>query len=371
MRILVVDDAVVVRKIVTDVLSEDPDIEVVGTAANGRIALGKIESLKPDLVTLDVEMPEMDGLQTLRALRKIHPNLPVIMFSTRTERGAAITIDALMFGANDYVTKPANVGSVTAAMAQVREQLIPKVKALCGRAPIERSSAARSSAERIPTARSVVTASGRPSSPAHRIDVVAIGVSTGGPKALTELFMALPAHLPVPIVVVQHLPANFSRLLAERLDSLVAIEVAEAHSSVAMKAGTALIAPGDHHLVVRRHGADVRVVTHQGPPENSCRPSVDTLFRSVAGVYGPNALGVILTGMGQDGLKGCEHISAAGGRIIVQDKSSSVVWGMPGVVARAGLADKVLPLCDIASEITHRAQLERLMPSARTRSVRL
>lgn len=365
MRILVVDDAVVVRKIVTDVLSEDPEIEVVGAAANGRIALGKIESLKPDLVTLDVEMPEMDGLATLRALRKSHPNLPVIMFSTRTERGAAITIDALMFGANDYVTKPANVGSVTAAMSQVREQLIPKVKALCGRAPISRSSPGR-----IATARPL-SASGRPAGAAQRVDVVAIGVSTGGPKALTELFKALPADLPVPIVVVQHLPANFSRLLAERLDGMVPIGVAEAHIGVPMKPGTALIAPGDHHLVVRRQGVDVQVVTHQGPPENSCRPSVDTLFRSVAGVYGPNALGVILTGMGQDGLKGCEQISAAGGRIIVQDKSSSVVWGMPGVVVRAGLADKVLPLGDIASEIVSRVRMERLLPSARARSVRL
>ncbi len=365
-RILVVDDAVVVRKIVTDVLSEDPDIEVVGTAANGRIALAKIEQLKPDLVTLDVEMPEMDGLATLAALRKNNVGLPVIMFSTRTERGAAITIDALMLGANDYVTKPANVGSVTAAMAQVREQLIPRVKALCGVV-----SRPRTAARQVPSGQSMPSRPGRSPARARRVDAVAIGVSTGGPNALAEVFGALPADLSVPIIVVQHMPANFTRLLAERLDGRSAIRVAEARNGVLMEAGVVWIAPGDYHAVVRRQGASVQVLTNQGPPENSCRPSVDTLFRSVAEVYGGNVLGVIMTGMGQDGLSGAEHVRAAGGQIIVQDEVSSVVWGMPGVVVQAGLADKVLPPAAIADEIVARVQVGRSLPGVRSMGLRV
>lgn len=344
MRILVVDDAVVVRRIVTSVLAEDPNIEVVGTAANGRLALGMLEKLKPDLVTLDVEMPEMDGLETLAALRKTHPHLPVIMFSTRTERGAAITIDALMLGANDYVTKPANVGSVTAAMAQVRDQLIPKVKALCGVIPKSPQIRLQSPVIRIP----------RPSrerNQQRRVDVVAIGVSTGGPNALAEVFQALPADLGIPLIAVQHMPANFTRLLAQRLDARSAIRIQEARNGVLMEQGNVWIAPGDFHVVLRRHGANVMVTTNQDPMENSCRPSVDTLFRSVADIYGPNVLGVVMTGMGQDGLAGANQIVASGGRVIVQDEATSVVWGMPGAVVQAGLADKQLSPTHIAREI--------------------
>lgn len=364
-RVLVVDDAVVVRKIVTDVLSADPAIEVVGTAANGKIALSKIEQLKPDLVTLDVEMPEMDGLEALAALRKIYPTLPVIMFSTLTERGASTTIDALMLGANDYVTKPANVGSVTAAMAQVREQLIPKVKALCGIGPV-----VTAPIRRFPARPSMAVGAGRSPARASRVDVVAIGVSTGGPNALAEVFRSLPGNLPVPIVVVQHMPPNFTRLLAERLDGRSPLHVAEAGNGRPMEAGLAWIAPGDYHAVVRRQGSLVHVTTNQGPPENSCRPSVDTLFRSVVDVYGPNVLGVIMTGMGHDGLAGCERIRAAGGHVIIQDEATSVVWGMPGAVSQAGLADKTLPLSRISAEIVARVQVGRAAQGARPVGVR-
>lgn len=358
-RVLVVDDAVVVRKIVTDVLSADPDIEVIGTAPNGKIALSKIDQLKPDLVTLDVEMPEMDGLAALKALRISHPILPVIMFSTLTERGAATTIDALMLGANDYVTKPANVGSVMAAMAQVREQLIPKVKALCGRSPAVQTQ------RRLPTRAPILGVANRPSARPGRIDVVAIGVSTGGPNALAEVFRSLPANLPVPIVVVQHMPPNFTRLLAERLDSRSPLRVAEARSGQPMEPGLAWVAPGDNHLVVRRSGTSVQVMTNKGPAENSCRPAVDPLFRSVVDVYGPNVLGVVMTGMGHDGLQGCELIHNAGGQVIIQDEASSVVWGMPGAVAHAGLADKILPLSRISAEIIARSQVGRAMVGQR------
>ncbi len=358
-RVLVVDDAVVVRKIVTDVLSADPDIEVIGTASNGKIALSKINQLEPDLVSMDVEMPEMDGLAALKALRITHPSLPVIMFSTLTERGAATTIDALMLGANDYVTKPANVGSVMAAMAQVRDQLIPKVKALCGRSPVVHTP--RRLPTRVPMSGVVNRSSTRPG----RIDVVAIGVSTGGPNALAEVFRKLPANLPVPIVVVQHMPPNFTRFLAERLDSRSPIHVAEARNGQPVEPGFAWIAPGDNHLVVRRSGTSVQVMTNKGPAENSCRPAVDTLFRSVVDVYGPNVLGVIMTGMGYDGLQGCEQIRKAGGQVIIQDEASSVVWGMPGAVAQAGLADKILPLSRLSAEIIARSQVGRALVGRR------
>jgi two-component system chemotaxis response regulator CheB len=355
-RVLVVDDAVVVRKIVTDALAEDPDIEVVGTAPNGRIALAKIPQVNPDVVTLDVEMPEMDGLETLTELRKLYPRLPVIMFSTLTERGAATTMEALLRGANDYVTKPANVGSVAEAQQRIKTDLLPRVHALAGKV--------RPSARQAPGLAPRPAASGprattsRSSTPV-RIDAVVIGVSTGGPNALAELLPQLPADLPVPVLVVQHMPPMFTRLLADRLDNSCRLHVAEAGDHQPVTAGSILIAPGDRHLTIQRVGTMVRTVLNDGPLENSCRPAVDVLFRTAAAVYGPHILGVILTGMGHDGRNGSEHIHVAGGRVLAQDEASSVVWGMPGAVAAAGLADEVLPLSQIADAIRRRAQVGR------------
>ncbi len=368
-RVLVVDDAVVVRKIVTDILSEDPGIEVVGVAANGRIALSKITQLAPDIVTLDVEMPEMDGLETLAALRKTHPKLPVIMFSTLTERGAAATLDALSHGANDYVTKPANAGSVAAGLDRVRSDLLPRIKSLCpglgaGDPP---KPAAREAVALSPPAVARMPARhearpGRPNPP-QRIDALVIGVSTGGPNALAALLAGFPVSFPVPILIVQHMPPMFTRMLAERLSATCSLPVAEARGGEKLSAGHAWIAPGNFHMEVARHGADARIATHQGPRENSCRPAVDVLFRSAASLYGPHVLGVILTGMGQDGYIGCQAIHGAGGQCLAQDEKSSVVWGMPGIVARAGLADAVLPLEEMAGEIVRRAQRLRPLPS--------
>ena len=348
-RVLVIDDAVVVRRIVTDVLSADPEIEVVGTAANGRIGLAKIPQLNPDVITLDIEMPEMDGLETLAALRKVHPRLPVIMFSTLTQRGAVTTLEALALGANDYVTKPANVGSVAAAQQSLRDQLIPKIKALCTK---YRRVAKAFSPPPVVIPRPVF----KTPSP---VSVVAIGVSTGGPNALCEVLQAIPASLPVPIVIVQHMPPMFTKLLAERLNKQCAIEVHEGVFAERLQPGHAYLAPGDYHMVVKRDASGVALAIHQGPAENSCRPAVDVLFRSVVEVYGAGTLGVIMTGMGQDGLHGCESIHAVGGQVVVQDEESSVVWGMPGFVARAGLADNILPLDMIAGEIISRVQRGR------------
>ena len=347
-RVLVVDDAVVIRRIVSDVLGEDPEIEIVGTAANGRIALQKITQVNPDILTLDVEMPEMDGLQTLRELRKTHPRLPVIMFSTLTERGATTTIDALTYGASDYVTKPANVGSVGMAQQRLRDELIPKIKALCP-PPV----AAAPVREGLPQPRPVANVM-RPAVQTATIDVVAIGVSTGGPNALACVIPRLPTGLPVPIVLVQHMPPMFTRLLAERLNSQSALEVLEARGGEELTPGRVYIAPGDYHLVVHRKGTRIVTALNQEPPENSCRPAVDVLFRSVCEAYGGRTLALIMTGMGQDGLRGCEDVRRCGGSVIVQDEASSVVWGMPGFVARAGLADAVVPLQDLAVEVSRR-----------------
>jgi two-component system chemotaxis response regulator CheB len=358
-RVLVVDDAVVFRRLVAGELSNDPALEVVGTAANGRIALAMMAQVSPDVVILDVEMPEMDGLATLAELRKTYPRLPVIMFSALTERGAAATLDALALGATDYFTKPVNAGGMDASLEVIREQLIPEIKALCkGR---ETRGEGR---ENLASRPSPLTP--RPSPLAPRpcpgpVQVLAIGASTGGPNALAEVLGRLPADFPVPIVIVQHMPPMFTRLLAERLSAQFPLRVQEGGSGSFLQPGHAWIAPGDYHMIVVRDNRQVRVQLHQEPPENSCRPAVDVLLRSVAKTFGPNSLTVILTGMGQDGLRGCEVVREAGGQILAQDEATSVVWGMPGHIARAGLADRVLPVSLIADEVLRRVRLNKLV----------
>jgi two-component system chemotaxis response regulator CheB len=357
-RILVCDDSVVIRKLLTQTLNEVPGMEVVATAALGKIALAKIQQCSPDVVILDVEMPEMDGIATLKKIRIDWPRLPVIMFSTKTERGAAATIEALTSGASDYVTKPSNVGSVVVAMARVREQMVPKIQALVSgqktigskRVPVIAAAAAPVAVVR--SAMPIVTT--RPTGPRPPVELLAIGASTGGPAALAEVICQLPADFPVPIVIVQHMLATFTRHFADRLSSSAQIDVVEAEAGVELAPGTAYIARGDYHMTVERKLGRGLILANQDPPENYCRPAVDVLFRSVARVYGPSVLAVVLTGMGQDGLLGCGAIREAGGDVIVQDEATSVVWGMPGFVARAGLASDVLPLSRISSEVRRR-----------------
>jgi len=341
-RVLIVDDSVVIRRLLTDSLAGDPDLEVVGTAADGKIALAKITQVNPDIITLDMEMPVMDGLETLTAIRKIYPKLPVIMFSTLTARGAAATLDALARGASDYVTKPANVGSVTVAVQRIREELVPKIKGLCRR-PADIVS--------CPVIRKLT---GVIAAASASIDVLAIGVSTGGPNALAALLPGLTAQFPVPVVIVQHMPPMFTRLLAERISAVSNLRAREGEAGALLAAGEAWVAPGDSHMEVERTAGGVKLRLHDGPPENSCRPAVDVLFRSVAKVFGNRSLAVVLTGMGQDGLIGCQFIREAGGQVLAQDEASSVVWGMPGAVSQAGLAEKVLPLNELAGEINRR-----------------
>ena len=350
-RVLVVDDSIVIRRLLTEALSSDPEIELAGTAPNGRIALAKLPQLNPDLVTLDIEMPELDGLGTLPELRKNFPKLPVIMFSTLTARGAVATLDSLARGATDYVTKPANVGSVGAGIQSVKEQLIPKIKALCAPPTVSKTAAPK------------IVCRPAASGP-QRCEAIVIGSSTGGPQALQAVIGSLPGNLPVPIIVVQHMPPVFTNHLANRLNQESELEVREARDGDLVQSGQVLIAPGDFHSQLRRVGAQIRVSTHQQPPENSCRPAVDVLFRSAAEVYGNRALGVILTGMGQDGLRGSRELVDRGGTLFAQNEETCVVWGMPRAVVEEGLASRVLPLGEIGSALKEAAWCGRTVRTA-------
>jgi two-component system chemotaxis response regulator CheB len=349
-----------------DALSLDPEIQIVGMAANGREALAKIPTLAPDLIILDYEMPEMDGLETLRELRKMQSRVRVILFSTYTRHGAKVTLDALWLGADDYATK-VSAGDLVAATRCVQSELIPKIKALCpsDEDREERSAHAVLAGAALPGAltgsRGNATSERAPgrSTGASRTEIVAIAASTGGPRALATILEALPGDLAAPVVVVQHMPPLFTKSLAERLDGCTGLRCAEGEDGAALEPGTVWIAPGNWHMKVVKEGTSTTLRLSGDPPENSCRPAADPLFRSVADAYGAGALGVVLTGMGQDGLRGAERIREKRGSIVAQDEATSVVWGMPGVIARAGLADRVLPVGDIAGEIARRVAAGR------------
>jgi two-component system chemotaxis response regulator CheB len=360
-RVLVVDDAVVMRKLISEVLGRDPHIEVVGNAPNGKLALQKIPQVNPDLITLDVEMPEMDGVTAVREIRKVYPRLPLIIVSTLTARGAETTLEALAAGANDYVTKAANVGGVMEGISRLEKELIPRIKALCpdliSKEPAPTLPPPRpTAAPALPTnhGTSFIHAVPRPSLISSPVSIVCIGVSTGGPNALADFFSRLQVPLPVPMVVVQHMPPVFTKMLAERLAKAARVPCYEAEEGQPIRPGSIYLAPGGKHMEVLRNDSAARVHLHEGPPENSCRPAVDVLFRSVAAAYGPSILSIIMTGMGQDGLRGCQLIREKGGQVIVQDEASSVVWGMPGAVAQAGAADKILPLDQLTAEMVRR-----------------
>jgi len=358
-RVLVVDDTVVVRRLVAEVIGGAEGIEVVGTAANGQLALEQIPVVEPDVITLDVEMPVMDGLATLAELRKRWPKLPVIMFSTLTSRGASATLDALALGANDYVTKPTALRDRESAMAAVRSSLVPLLR-LWGRVgAADRRRTAETSAAAVSVAPAPLRRAPAFVPPGPRLPElegrsplgVVIGVSTGGPVALSSVLPALPADLGVPVVVVQHMPTVFTKLLAERLNTVCALDVVEAEDLMPLVPGRIYIAAGGFHLAM----ATVRGVNvlrlNDGPMENSCKPAVDVTLRHAQSLWGPRTLTVILTGMGYDGLAGAKALRQAGGRVIAQDEETSVVWGMPGAVVKAGIADAVLPLSGIAPAI--------------------
>jgi two-component system chemotaxis response regulator CheB len=363
-RVLLVDDSVLIRRSLANALSRKPSLDIAGSAPNGRIALMKIPLLHPDVVILDIEMPEKDSLATLDEIRRVYPQIIVIMLSVSTEQGAGATLEALAQGAKDYVTKP-EIAAITDNVVQsLSDELVSKIDLLCTHG----SDGLQYSSPHGTVQFGAVTPCAGVSRAAKRVDVLAIGVSTGGPNALRDLLSRLPADFPVPILIVQHMPPIFTRLLAERLAANSNIRVAEGRSHEAVLPGSAWIAPGNFHMAVERDHEGVRIRTHQDHRENSCRPAVDVLFRSVAKVYGPHVLAVVMTGMGQDGFRGCQQIRDAGGQVLAQDQASSVVWGMPGTLVRAGIADRVVSLNDLAQEITkrvwsHRAEKDALVDS--------
>ena len=349
-RVLIVDDSAVMRSLLRSVILSDPALEVAGTAADGASALESIHLDPPDLILLDVEMPVMDGLATLRQLRARRHAMPVIMCSSLTQHGATVTIEALASGASDYVAKPTGHSGREAAARALAQELLPRIHALA--ANLERrptTPAAPRTLLPMPPAPPPLL----PRVPA-KPQVLAVGVSTGGPAALDVLLPQLPQNLPVPVLIVQHMPEMFTRLLAERLSRRCSLRVCEAEEGMTATAGSVYIARGNWHmeaLAAARPGAPASIHLTQDPPENHCRPAVDTLFRSAALAYGSGVLAVVLTGMGYDGLAGARVILEHGGSVLAQDQASSTVWGMPGAVAQAGLAYKVLPLAAMAPEI--------------------
>jgi two-component system chemotaxis response regulator CheB len=359
---MIVDDSAVMRSFLRSVVSADPCLEVAGTAADGASALNSLGALRPDLILLDVEMPVMDGLVTLRELRRRGHKMPVIMCSSLTQRGAKVTLEALAGGASDYVAKPTGQTNREAAILAFGQDLSPKIHALTTQYQGPRPAPpGQNIAQPRPGIAGIPRTPLFPFAPPHRAKailsrptVLVIGVSTGGPAALDLLLPALPADFPLPVLIVQHMPELFTKVLAERLDGRCKLRVREGAEGDPVRAGTISIARGNWHMEVlaaARGGFPPTLHLSQGPLENHCRPAVDVLFRSAAAVYGAGVLAVVLTGMGSDGMLGCRIIRDIGGAVLTQDQASSTVWGMPGSVVNAGLAHKVLSLIDLAPEI--------------------
>jgi len=347
-RVLIVDDSCLFQRLLSEVISAHKGMEVVGVASNGKIALSMMESTRPDVVTLDILMPEMDGFQTLIELRKNWPDVKTLMISSLTSEGSDAALDALALGASEHASKPSSGSGINSLRECMENDILAKVEALCGlevqKVPPIAKAPAQVTVDKAALPRTASTSAA--------IDLIAIGVSTGGPDALAKLLSTLPGDIGVPIVIVQHMPAEFTAKLATRLDTVSKLTVVEAQLGHKLRAGTVYIAPGNYHMVLDQIDADVIVSLNMDQPENSCRPSVDPLFRSIPPIYRNRCLGVIMTGMGADGLNGCQELSAEGCPIIVQDQVTSVVWGMPKLVAMAGLALEQVPIDELSDVIT-------------------
>jgi two-component system chemotaxis response regulator CheB len=337
-------------------------MELVGVSRDGVECLQEITRLAPDVLVLDLEMPRMNGLDVLDRLRHTKPRLPVIMCSSHTERGARATFDALARGAADYVMKPAGQRDLESALASLASQLLPRIAAFGSERRRASPGNGTSAARPEPSASGLQP--GRDNIPAT-IEVLVIGVSTGGPTALEQLLPRLSPDLPVPALIVQHMPKLFTNVLAERLDRCCPLKVVEAYPGAPLQPGAVWLAPGDMHMeIALRPGtsesAATQVRLHSQEPLHHCRPAVDYLFRSAARIHGPGALAVVLTGMGSDGLDGARAVHDRGGVVLAQDEASSAVWGMPGRVAEAGIAAAVLPLDALAREINQRVNAGRV-----------
>lgn len=354
-RVFVVDDSVVVRGLLARWLAEEPDLEAAGSAADGVQAIRKLVQANADICVLDLEMPVMGGLEALPHLLSLQPKLKILIASRLTKRGAEITLRALELGAADYVAKPeaSGLGGADA----FRRELFEKARALAGDPGGEPTPDATPSAPTLEPISSQV----RRALPAqlHRPEILVVGASTGGPQALRLFLQNMGASWPTPIVMVQHMPATFTDLLASHLAKGTSLSVVTAVDGMPMLAGRAYLAPGDFHLRFERQGETIVARLDQGPSENYCRPSVDVLFRSAAETFREAALAVVLTGMGRDGLAGSAAIARAGGVILAQDEESSVVWGMPGAVAKAGWASVVGDLEHLALAARALSRCER------------
>ena len=357
---MVVDDSAVIRGLLTRALEGDHEISVVASVGDGQMAINSLKRNSIDVIVLDIEMPVMDGLTAIPQLIAVAPQVKIIMASTLTLRGADISLRCLAAGAADYIPKPTSTREIGGA-ADFKQQLVSKVKALGAAA---RSAGSRSRGEIRPLTRPVaslfrpkepgpVTLRAMPATPA-KPSIIAIGSSTGGPQALFEVLSHM-KDVPQPILITQHMPPTFTTILAEHISRQCGLDAREAKDGEAILGGRCYIAPGDHHMLVEQRGATSIVKLTKDPPENFCRPAVDPMMRSIVKVYGRNVLACILTGMGQDGLRGCTEVVNAGGLLIAQDEASSVVWGMPGAVANAGLCHSVLSLKDIGPNIRKHA----------------
>ncbi len=342
--VVVIDDSALIRKMLTEILNADPEIEVVATAADPYQAREKIKQHNPDVITLDVEMPKMDGITFLRNLMRLRP-MPVVMVSTLTEQGAQVTLDALELGALEIVAKPKI--DVSHTLTDYAEELTSKVKSAARVTVRPLSERAGAQTKHDPDA----VIEKKPTTTLKTTEkIIAIGASTGGTEAIREIITALPADMPA-IVVTQHIPAAFSGPFAERLNGQSQMQVTQAKDGQQILPGHVYVAPGDQHLMVTRSGARYFCKLDNGPPVSRHKPSVDVLFRSVAQFVGPNAIGVMLTGMGDDGTQGMLEMRDAGALNIAQDEQSSVVWGMPGSAFEAGAVEKILPLNQLAPKL--------------------
>lgn len=359
-RVLVVDDSVVVRKVLSLIITQDPELELAGTAPTASVGIQKIDQTNPDVVVMDVEMPGMNGIEATARIRQGWPRLPILMCSTLTERGADVTVRALAAGAADYVAKPASVANGDDTLEAFRSDFVAKVKALAVKVVLPP----------VPALGAGVSVS-PPASPGRRTglempSVLLLGSSTGGPNALSTVFEKLPGDLPVPLLLVQHMPPLFTRLLAERLTATTRVKVAEAVHGERVEPGRAYVAPGGFHMLVVREGTAVRIALNQEAPECSCRPAVDVLFRSAAKVYGSGCVAAVLTGMGQDGARGAREIAQVGGFVAVQDAASCVIPSMPGAVLAAGAANEVVTLADMGSFLAAKVARARFGAFARS-----
>jgi two-component system, chemotaxis family, protein-glutamate methylesterase/glutaminase len=350
LRALVVDDSALYRKVVRTVLEEIPGVTVVATATNGRVAIEIAQREAPDFVTLDLEMPELDGLGFLRQAKGLQKIPGVIMLSARTDRSAKVTTEALSLGAFDFILKP-QASDLASSLAQIRQQLAPRIHAL-------RDSLAQQNLRKLElpsTSSPPALVAAQPTKP-RKPEFLAIGVSTGGPAALTDLLPRLPGDFPVPILIVQHMPPVFTRTLAEELDHKCRLTVREAQGGESPKAGEVYIAPGGRHMKLESTGLQRALRVTDDPKERSCRPSVDYLFRSLSFICGRNTVGLVMTGMGDDGLLGCKLLKRQGAMILAQARESCVVYGMPKCVVDEGLADEVIALPDLAGRLTEVVQ---------------